>query len=214
MMKSIRIDLVSDLVCPWCIIGYKNLEYALLTLSDSLKAEIYWHPFELNPMMKPDGQNLREHIAEKYGTSLDASIAARQTITELGLGLGFKFNFSDDMKIYNTRKAHQLLLWSQSYNLQLELEIALFRAYFTHGRDISDSDVLLSITDSIGLERSLCEQILDDESWAEAVSSTEYQWLEAGIDSVPTMIINKKHLISGAQPTEILVDALLDIAEL
>ena len=214
MIKSVRIDLISDIVCPWCIIGYKNLESALLTLSDSLKAEIYWHPFELNPMMKREGQNLREYIAEKYGTTLEASIAARQTITELGHDLGFKFNFTDDMKIYNTRKAHQLLLWAQSKNLQLELEMALFQAYFTHNQDISNPQTLLSIADSLELERKLCEQILEDESWAEAVSSTEHQWIEAGINAVPAMIIEKKHLLSGAQPCEILVDALIDIADL
>ena len=214
MIKTVRIDLISDIVCPWCIIGYKNLEHALSMLSDDLEADIYWHPFELNPMMKPQGENLREHIAEKYGTSLEASIAARQTITELGRDLGFEFNFSDDMRIYNTRKAHQLLLWAQSENLQLDLEMALFHAYFTHGQDISNATVLLNIAESLGLERNVCKLILEDESWAEAVSSTEFQWLEVGINAVPAMIIDKKHLISGAQPSEILVEALIDIAGL
>ncbi|MBU2899053.1 DsbA family oxidoreductase [Vibrio hepatarius] len=213
-MKSVRIDFVSDIVCPWCIIGFKNLESALLTLSDSLKAEIYWHPFELNPMMKQEGQNLREHIAEKYGTPFDASLAARQTITELGHDLGFKFNFTDDMRIYNTRKAHQLLLWAQSKNLQFELEMALFQAYFTHNKDISNPQVLLKIADSLELERKLCERILEDESWAEAVSSTEHQWIEAGINAVPAMIIDKKHLLSGAQPSQVLVESLIDITDL
>ena len=214
MIKTIRIDLISDIVCPWCIIGYKNLEHALSKLSDSLKADIYWHPFELNPMMKSEGENLREHIAEKYGTSLEASIAATQTISELGQDLGFNFKFSDDMRIYNTRKAHQLLLWAQSENLQLDLEMALFQAYFTHRQDISNTTVLLDIAESLGLERNVCELVLQDESWAEAVSSTEYQWLEAGISAVPAMIIDKKHLISGAQPSEILVEALIEIARL
>ncbi|WP_371833252.1 DsbA family oxidoreductase [Vibrio sp.] len=214
MIKTVRIDLISDIVCPWCIIGYKNLEHALSMLSDGLEADIYWHPFELNPMMKPQGENLREHIAEKYGTSLEASIAARQTITELGRDLGFEFNFSDDMRIYNTRKAHQLLLWAQSENLQLDLEMALFHAYFTHGQNISNATVLLNIAESLGLERNVCKLILEDESWAEAVSSTEFQWLEVGINAVPAMIIDKKHLISGAQPSEILVEALIDIAGL
>ncbi|NOH61106.1 DsbA family oxidoreductase [Vibrio sp. RE88] len=212
-MKSVRIDIVSDVVCPWCIIGYKRLEQALMALSDSIEAEIHWHPFELNPAMKPEGQNLREHLAEKYGTSLEASISARQTIASLGEELGFEFNFTDEMRIYNTRKAHQLLLWSQSQDLQLDLEIAMFHAYFTDGKDVSDANVLLDIAESFGLERETCQAVLDDSSWEETVASTEQQWLEAGINAVPAIIIDRKHLISGAQSSDILVEALKEITQ-
>ncbi|USD35123.1 MULTISPECIES: DsbA family oxidoreductase [Vibrio] len=210
-MKNVRIDIVSDVVCPWCIIGYKRLEQALMTLSDTIEAEIHWHPFELNPAMKPEGQNLREHLADKYGTSLEASIAARQTITDLGQELGFEFNFTDEMRIYNTRKAHQLLLWSQSQGLQLDLEIAMFHAYFTDGKDVSDTETLLDIAESLGLNRVTCQAVLSDTSWKETVSSTEQQWLEAGINAVPAIIIDRKHLISGAQSSEMLVEALQEI---
>jgi len=182
-----------------------------MTLSDTIEAEIHWHPFELNPAMKPEGQNLREHLADKYGTSLEASIAARQTITDLGQELGFEFNFTDEMRVYNTRKAHQLLLWSQSQGLQLDLEIAMFHAYFTDGKDVSDTETLLDIAESLGLNRDTCQAVLSDTSWKETVSSTEQQWLEAGINAVPAIIIDRKHLISGAQSSEMLVEALLEI---
>lgn len=212
-MKHIRIDIVSDVVCPWCIIGYKRLEQALAALSDKVEADIQWHPFELNPAMGKEGQNLREHLAEKYGTTAEASISARETLTNLGAELGFAFHFSDDTKIYNTRKAHQLLMWAQSEGKQFELELALFKAYFTDGKNISDTQVLLEYAQQLGLETDVVKSVLEDESWAEAVASTEQQWLEAGINAVPAIIINRKHLISGAQTRELLISALEQIAQ-
>lgn len=212
-MNKIRIDIVSDVVCPWCIIGYKRLEHALASLSESIEAEIHWHPFELNPAMGTEGQNLREHLHEKYGISEEASIAARETLTQLGREVGFKFNFYDGMKIYNTRKAHQLLMWSQSENKQFELEMALFKAYFSGAKDVSDPQVLIECAQSVGLDIELAGNILNDESWAQAVASTEQQWLEAGINAVPAIIIDRKHLISGAQTSELLTSALEKITK-
>lgn len=212
-MNRIRIDIVSDVVCPWCIIGYKRLEHALNNLSDSIEADIYWHPFELNPAMGEEGQNLREHLHEKYGTSEEANISARETLTQLGKEVGFKFNFYDGMRIYNTRKAHQLLMWAQSENKQFELEQALFKAYFSDAMDVSDSQVLLECAASVGLDSEVASNIINDESWAEAVATTEQQWLEAGINAVPAIIIDRKHLISGAQTTELLMSALQQISE-
>lgn len=212
-MNKIRIDIVSDVVCPWCIIGYKRLEHALDNLSDSIEADIYWHPFELNPAMGQAGQNLREHLQEKYGTTEQASISARDTLTQLGKEVGFKFNFYDGMKIYNTRKAHQLLLWAQSQHKQFALELALFEAYFSDAKDVSDTQVLLECAQSVGLDGEVASNIINDDSWAETVASTEQQWLEAGINAVPAIIIDRKHLISGAQTTELLTSALQQIAQ-
>ncbi|WP_076590580.1 DsbA family oxidoreductase [Vibrio ostreicida] len=212
-MKTVRIDIVSDVVCPWCIIGYKHLENALEALSGRVNVQIHWHPFELNPAMSGQGENLREHLAEKYGVSGEASILARQTLIDMGKELGFEFNFRDETRIYNTRKAHQLLLWAQSQNLKLPLELALFRAYFTDGQDVSDPDVLLDIAESFDLDRQTCQAVLDNVSWEETVASTERQWLETGINAVPAIIIERKHLISGAQTSELLVEAIEDIAK-
>ncbi|MDC5818399.1 DsbA family oxidoreductase [Vibrio europaeus] len=212
-MNKIRIDIVSDVVCPWCIIGYKRLEHALTAVANEVEADIQWHPFELNPAMGDEGQNLREHLAEKYGTTTEASISARETLTKLGNEIGFEFNFNDDSRIYNTRKAHQLLMWAQSEGKQFDLELALFQAYFTDGKDISDSQVLIECATELGLEQDVVNSVIEDESWAEAVASTEQQWLEAGINAVPAIIINRKHLISGAQTTELLISAINQITQ-
>ncbi|KJY84582.1 DSBA oxidoreductase [Vibrio galatheae] len=212
-MKKIRIDIVSDVVCPWCIIGYKRLERALTTLEAEVEADIQWHPFELNPAMGSEGQNLREHLAEKYGTTTEASIAARETLTNLGKEVGFEFNFNDNTRIYNTRKAHQLLMWAQSEGKQFDLELALFHTYFTQGKDISDVDVLIECATKMGLDSDVVASVLNDSSWADAVASTEQQWLEAGINAVPAIIINRKHLISGAQTTELLISAIKQISQ-
>lgn len=211
-MKKIQIDIVSDVVCPWCIIGYKRLEQALVTLNNDIEAEVHWHPFELNPAMVSEGQNLREHLAEKYGTTTEASISARETLTQLGEEVGFKFNFNDDTRIYNTRKAHQLLMWAQSQDKQLDLELALFHAYFTEGQDVSDTEVLAEVAVTLDLDADMARAVLADDSWAETVASTEQQWLEAGINAVPAIIFNRKHLISGAQTTDLLVSTIKQIA--
>lgn len=212
-MKRIRIDIVSDVVCPWCIIGYKRLELALMSVADEIEADIHWHPFELNPAMGAEGQNLREHLAEKYGTTTEASIAARETLTKLGNEVGFAFNFSDESRIYNTRKAHQLLMWAQSEDKQYDLELALFHAYFTDGKDISDPQVLIDCASELGLDATMVSQVISDETWADAVASTEQQWLEAGINAVPAIIFDRKHLISGAQTTELLLSAIKQITQ-
>ncbi|NOH78879.1 DsbA family oxidoreductase [Vibrio sp. RE86] len=212
-MNKIRIDIVSDVVCPWCIIGYKRLEQALMVVADDVDAEIHWHPFELNPAMGSEGQNLREHLHEKYGTTTEASISARETLTTLGQEVGFDFSFSDEMRIYNTRKAHQLLMWAQSEGKQFDLELALFHTYFSENKDVSNDDVLVECAVSVGLNESIAKNVITDPSWAEAVASTEQQWLEAGINAVPAIIINRKHLISGAQTSDLLVSAINQIIQ-
>jgi len=212
-MRALKIDIVSDVVCPWCIIGYKRLQMALKQLSDEISAEIHWHPFELNPTMPAGGENLRDHLARKYGSSTEASIEARKMLCQLGSDVGFHFNFFDDMRIYNTRKAHQLIMWANQHHKQSELEMALFEAYFCHGKVMDDEQVLLSIAVEAGLDAEQCKHILQDESWAKAVANTEQQWLQAGIQAVPAIIIEQKHLISGAQSTETLVKLLKEIAQ-
>ncbi|MGF1909198.1 DsbA family oxidoreductase [Vibrio kasasachensis] len=211
-MKTVRIDIVSDVVCPWCIIGFGRLKQALASLDHEINAEVHWHPFELNPAMPIEGQNLRQHLAEKYGTTPNASQSARETLTQLGADVDFEFNFSDDMRIYNTRKAHQLLLWAQSEHKQQALKLALFRAYFTENKDISDSDVLIDAAQSVGLDKQTAAVILDDTAWAKTVAKTEQQWLEAGINAVPAIIFDQKHLISGAQNVDALTQVLRDVA--
>ncbi|ENH7109853.1 DsbA family oxidoreductase [Vibrio fluvialis] len=210
-MRTLRIDIVSDVVCPWCIIGYKRLQAALSILSNEVRAEIHWHPFELNPTMAPGGENLREHLARKYGTTPQASQQARDTLIRFGQEVGFSFQFFDDMRIYNTRKAHQLLMWANQHHKQGELEMLMFYAYFCQGQVMDDDEVLLGLTEQVGLNRAECQQVLADESWAKAVANTEQQWLQAGIHAVPAIIIEQRHLISGAQTTENLLQMLREI---
>lgn len=210
-MKKVRIDIVSDVVCPWCIIGYQRLELALATLADKIDADIHWHPFELNPAMGSEGQNLREHLQEKYGSTLEESVSARENLTKLGEEVGFLFHFFDEMRIYNTRKAHQLLMWASSEGKQFELQMTLFRAYFSEQKDISDDEQLIECATAVGLDPEVAKMVITDQSWAETVAHTEHQWLEAGIHAVPAIIINQKHLISGAQTPDLLISALEQI---
>ncbi|ENM5903591.1 DsbA family protein [Vibrio mimicus] len=206
-MHKLTIDLVSDVVCPWCVIGYYRLNHALSRLPE-IEVTLRWHPYELNPRLAMGGENLREHLSKKYGTNLEASQQARKTLTELGQEVGFEFHFFDEMRIYNTRKAHQLLLWANQHDKQLPLTLALWKAYFQEGKAIDDDEILLELAQGVGLERGACLQVLGDDSWAKAVANTEQQWLQAGIHAVPTLIIEQKYLISGAQTSDILFDVL------
>jgi len=198
-MNSIKIDIVSDVVCPWCIVGYKQLEIALD--QNSTSAEIHWHPFELNPTMPPEGQNLQEHIAEKYGSTKQQSIENRRRLTALGDELGFKFNFSDDSRMTNTFKAHQLLHWAglQSHQHEHELKLALFKAYFTDQQHLSDDEILLAVLSGAGFDKAKAQKILEEQTFAADVRSRQQKWTNHGITGVPAMIFNEKYLVTGAQ---------------
>ena len=198
MMKSLRIDIISDVVCPWCIIGYKRLEKALLNFSE-LETDIHWHPFELNPDMPPGGENLREHLAKKYGTTLEGSIAARKKLTGLGASLGFKFDYFEEMRMVNTFNAHQLLHWSKQYNKQTELKIRLFSAFFGERKAVADVAVLSECAGDVGLDKDQAAVILKEQTFANEVRQIEQQWLQKGIRGVPAFIFNQQYLISGAQ---------------
>lgn len=196
----IRIDIVSDVVCPWCIIGYKQLERALA--STGVPAVIYWHPFELNPTMAESGENLRDHVAAKYGTSPEDGQKARAKLTALGAELGFTFNYTDDMRMVNTFRAHQLLYWAETHARTHDLEMALFSAFFTERRDLNHPKVLASVAEEIGLDRDEALEVLEDGRFAEAVRRVERFWLGQGIQGVPAMVFDQRHLVSGAQSAE------------
>lgn len=199
-LPALRIDIVSDIVCPWCVVGYRQLAEALKQTHTA--HEIHWHPFELNPDMPEEGQNLREHIMEKYGSSQQESDASRIRITEAGAEVGFEFNFTDDTRMHNTFKAHQLLHWAADYGLKHELKQALFAAHFTDNRNISDEEVLADIAEDVGLDREQALAVLADQRYAEVVRTAEQQMQQQGIQSVPAVIFNQRHLVSGAQGVE------------
>ncbi len=197
---GLRIDIVSDVVCPWCIVGFLQLEQALKdTRTD---AEIHWHPFELNPQMAQEGQNLREHLAEKYGTTPQGSIEARARLTSIGNELGFTFNFTDDMRMANTFRAHQLLHWAAGKGLQHVLKMNLLATNFTLNRNVNDNDVLADAAAEVGLDRDEALAVLEDGRFAEAVRTQQQFWTSRGIQGVPAMVFNQRHLITGAQGVE------------
>ena len=208
----VRIDFVSDVVCPWCAIGLASLERALETLKDELRAEIHVHPFELNPQMKPGGEDIGEHLARKYG--LDAAQLAQnqEAIRQRGAAVGFTFAAQADRRIYNTFDAHRLLHWAGELGRQLDLKRALLVAYFTEGQDVGDREVLARVAESVGLDGDAARKVLAGHRYTEEVRGDEQFYLRAGIHSVPAIIVNRQHLISGGQPPEVFVQALRDLA--
>ena len=158
----IRVDIVSDVVCPWCIVGYKQLERALALYGEDLALQVRWHPFELNPQMPAEGQELKEHVAEKYGSTAEQSDAVRQRLTDLGEELGFDFRYYDGMRIVNTFQAHQLLHWAGPSGRQHALKMALFEAYFTRQERVDDPEVLVTVAKRAGLEGAEAAKVLQE----------------------------------------------------
>ncbi len=199
-MNRLRIDIVSDVVCPWCIIGYRQLATALAATGTA--HEIHWQPFELNPDMPAEGQNLRDHVAEKYGTTPEQSEESRARMTAIGEELGFAFRFAQDMRMHNTFNVHQLLHWAAQHGRMHELKQALFAAHFTHRRNLSDDTVLADVAAEVGLDRAEALAVLEDQRFAAKVRIAENLWLQQGIRGVPAMIFNRRHLVTGAQGVE------------
>ena len=192
-----RIDIISDVMCPWCIIGYRQLAIAL---EDSkVVHEIHWHPFELNPNMPAEGQDIGEHLAEKYGTTPEQSAANRANMTAHGEELGFEFNFVDGFRMHNTFNTHQLLHWADTQDRKHDLKQELFTAHFTNGRDLSDDAVLVDIAVEIGLDRAEAAVVLADQRFAAEVREEQKFWTGQGISGVPAMVFDRQHLVTGAQ---------------
>ncbi len=210
--EKLRIDIVSDVVCPWCIIGYRQLTAALKATGTA--HEIHWHPFELNPDMPPEGQDLREHVAEKYGTTREQSEQSRIQMTRIGAEVGFDFHFAEDMRMHNTFKVHQLLHWADPQGRTHDLELALFAAHFTDNRDLSDATVLADVAAEIGLDRSEALAVLADQRFAAEVRSAQKHWLGQGIRGVPAMVFNRRHLVTGAQGVENYTQVLEQLANM
>jgi predicted DsbA family dithiol-disulfide isomerase len=210
---ALRIDIVSDVVCPWCVIGFKQLRRALEQLGDEVEVELHWHPFELNPQMPTEGQDLREHMGQKYGTTVAQSQAARQRLTEIAKSLGVEFRLYDGMRIYNTFRAHQLLHWAGEQGMQTDLELALFESYFSRQEDVDDTDVLVAAAARAGLDEEEARAVLDDGRYVDSVRELQRFWLSKGIHAVPSFILDQRYLIPGAQDPEVFVTALRKLLE-
>ena len=198
--QPIRVDIVSDVVCPWCAIGYYQLARAVQ--ETGIDVDIHWHPFELNPNMVEEGENLREHLAAKYGTTLEGSIEARARLTEMGAALGFTFNYADDMRMYNTFRAHQLIDWAEEQGRAHDAKLALFAAFFTRRENVADTQVLVEVASQIGLDRDAARQTLDSGERADKVREKEQFWTSRGVQGVPAMIFERQHHVTGAQGEE------------
>ena len=214
MTTQLHIDFVSDVSCPWCAIGLGALEAALERVAPDVKAELHFQPFELNPKMAPEGQDIFEHLNQKYGSSREQQAQMREVIRQRGETVGFMFGDGQRKRIYNTFDAHRLLHWAELEDIERQraLKKALFKAYFTDGEDPSDHEVLLRVVGEVGLDAARAREILAGDEYADAVRAREKLYLDAGIHSVPAIVINNQHLISGGQPVEVFERALRQIA--
>jgi len=212
MLITLKLDIVSDISCPWCIIGYQALQQALTTLAPDITADINWQPFELNPAMPPEGQDLVEHLTEKYGINAAQIEQNRAMIRERGSDLGYQFSNSAGGRIYNTFDAHRLLHWAKKLGKQTQLKLAFFDLYFKHSGDPSNHQQLLEVVGNVGLDVQAAKQVLDSTQYEQEVRERQKFYQSQGISSVPAVIINDKHLISGGQPAEAFEQALREIA--
>ena len=212
-MQNLKIDIVSDVMCPWCIVGYKGLESALKQLEPTIEATINWLPFELNPQMPAEGQNVNEHIMEKYGISAQQNEQNKTMLTQRGKDVGFDFNFLPSMRMINSFDLHRLLAWAKDQGQQHELKMALFDAHFTDNAALNEQEALLKVVSSIGLDATAAKEILDSDAYAEQVRAEQQISLNRGISAVPTLIINDKYSISGGQPADAFKQALTQIAQ-
>lgn len=211
MKSRLKVDFVSDVSCPWCVIGLNAFEQALERIGSDIQADIHFQPFELNPDMPAGGQDISEHIQQKYGSTPEQSAANREAIRARGAELGFTFGMGQRSRIYNTFDAHRLLHWAQGEGKEYALKRALFTAYFTDGRDPSSHDVLSDLAQQVGLDGPRARAILESDEFAAEVRTQEELYLNNGIHSVPAMIINDKYLLQGGQPVEVFEQALRKI---
>jgi predicted DsbA family dithiol-disulfide isomerase len=203
-LKPLKIDFVSDVMCPWCAVGLGGLEQALERLEgEGIAADI-----------APEGENMGEHLARKYGSTPEQSAANRAAITARAAEVGVEMNFRDDSRMWNTFDAHRLLHWAglTAPDKQAALKHALFAAHFTQGRNVSDAGVLTEAAEAAGLDRAEAAEVLASGRYMQEVRTAQALWRARGITSVPAVVVEDKYLISGGQPTQVFVNALREIA--
>jgi len=213
MTTALKIDFVSDIACPWCAVGLFSLEKALERLQGEVSAALHFQPFELNPDMGPGGQDLGEHLTQKYGSTPEQQAQIRATIAARGAEVGFTFAPGGRGRVYNTFDAHRLLVWAegQGEGAQRRLKKALLTAYQGRAERIEDHAVLLAVVQDVGLDVAAARAVLDSEAYAQEVRTLERQYQQAGIRSVPAVIVNDQYLISGGQPAEVFEQNLRQI---
>ncbi|MBC7683628.1 MAG: DsbA family oxidoreductase [Bdellovibrionales bacterium] len=211
-MKQLRIDFVSDISCPWCVIGLRALEQAIAKADDAISVEMHFHPFELNPQMAPEGEDMAEHLARKYGASAEQGAKTREMIRARGAEVGFRFDMDARSRIYNTFDAHRLMHWAELQGRERELQMKLFEAYFTKGENPASHEVLTRVAGEIGLDAGEAADVLAGGAYADEVRERVEFFQRQGISAVPAIIVNQRHLISGGQTPEVFEQALRQIA--
>jgi len=206
-MDKLKIDIVSDVVCPWCVIGFKNLQTAIKQMSNEIDFEINWKPYELHPEIPKNGYDKKLYMQQKFGDASGRASPYNQ-IKEIGKSLGFEFNFSKTERIPNTFSAHRLLWKSKEYNLQTKLSEALFKAYFTDGKDIGSDEVLAGIAQEVGMDKLEVLKFLSSKEGGQETADEEMEFIEKSIGAVPTYFINEKYIIQGGQEPETFVSFL------
>jgi predicted DsbA family dithiol-disulfide isomerase len=205
-----RIDFVSDVTCPWCAIGFAALEKALERLAGEVTVELHLQPFELNPDMPPQGEDIVGYMGRKYGLTAEQLAERRAVIRERGAAVGF--DFGPRTHVWNTFDAHRLLHWAGLEGRGRELKRALLAAYHTRGENPGSHEVLLRLAGEAGLDVGRANDVLDGGEFAVEVREQERHWQRLGIRSVPSVIVERRHLIQGGQPVEVFENALREIA--
>jgi len=210
-MDTLKIDIVSDVVCPWCVIGFRNLKKAMEELKSELDFEISWKPYELHPEIPQEGYDKKLYMLQKFGSASNKS--RYDEITKIGESLNFNFNFSKTERIPNTFMAHRLMWKSEEYNLQTELSEALFTAYFTDGLDIGSKEILAEISESVGMNKNEILNFLNSDEGGQETADLEMNFIEKSIGAVPTYFINDKYIIQGGQEPETFISFLRKIIQ-
>lgn len=194
---QIRVDIVSDVMCPWCIIGYLELEQA--SRQTGIGLGVRWHPFELNPNMPPEGEDMTDHITRKYGITKEQSAQNRAALQDRGAALGFTFAFGPGMRMRNSFRAHQLIDWAEGHGAQHAVKLALLKAHFTDNRNVDDPEVLAGIAAETGLDAEAARAAIGSETHADPVRRSQAFWHQQGVTGVPAMVFDQKYLFTGAQ---------------
>jgi predicted DsbA family dithiol-disulfide isomerase len=212
MPKQLKIDFISDIACPFCAIGLKDLDEALASLADEIDAELIFHPFEINPDLPPEGQNVGENLREKYGDAAEQVPSDQPSLSDRAREVGVDVALANEDRFYNTFDAHRLLHWAKLEGKQRDLKEALFTAYFSEKRDVSNHVVLVDIAQSAGLEREGAVDVLQSGKFSRYVRMSEELSMSRGINAVPAIIVNDQYLISGGQPAKVFAHVLREIA--
>ena len=214
MSQPLHIDFVSDVACPWCAVGLASLERALQNLQGQVAVDLAFQPFELNPQMGPEGQDVTEHLTQKYGSTPEQQAQSRAGIAQRGASVGFTFRQAGRGRVWNTFDAHRLLTWAgeQGAQQQRDLKMALLKAYHGEGRSPADHAVLADVAASVGLDPKEAEAVLASDRYAAEVREREANFQQLGIHAVPSVIVNGRHLIQGGQPPEVFEQALRQLA--